>query len=494
MVLERIQLQRAKEDGITIDDATLQHTLTRLAQANHMSLEMYRARLEAEGVPWSVFSADARSELLLSKLREKEVDSKITVSDAQVANYIASQRGPTQRVQQDLRLEHILIKVAQNAPQTEIDAAQQKASALLKRALENENFAKLAKNNSQAADASNGGDLGFRSTSSLPDAMTQAASQLRPGQVNPDLLRTPDGFEIVRLVVRRVSSGTGSQAPKLVQTHAQHILIRVGEGQSEPAARQKLLDLRAQIEAGGDFANFARTYSQDGSASQGGDLGWISPGETVPEFERAMNNLSDGEISQPIRTEYGYHLIQVLGRREAQGSVGQQQETARQAIGQRKAEQAYADWLRQLRDSAHSERNVTAPVRIAITTGEPAGVGPELTAQALARGAGRWGGDARFTVLGDRALIVARAAQAGVDLAALGTHVVLHDMPLAVPSVPGALDAANGRYVLALLDVAIDGALDGKFDAIVTAPLQKSTINDAGVPFTGHTEYLAERT
>ncbi|SIT72362.1 periplasmic chaperone for outer membrane proteins SurA [Burkholderia sp. b14] len=361
IVLERIQLQRAKDDGIVIDDATLQRTLTRLAQANNMSLDMYRARLEAEGVPWSVFSADARNELLLSKLREKEVDSRITVSDAEVANYIASQRGPTQRVHQDLRFEHILIKAALNAPQTEIEAARQKASDLLKRALANEDFARLAKDNSQAPDASNGGDLGFRSMSALPEAMTQAASQLRPGQVNPEVLRTPEGFEIVRLVDRRVSSGTGSEAPKLVQTHARHILIRIGEGQSEPAARQKLVELRAQIEAGGDFANFARTYSQDGSASQGGDLGWISPGETVPEFERAMNNLKDGEISQPIRTEYGYHLVQVIGRREAQGSVAQQQEIARQAIGQRKAEQAYADWLRQLRDSSYVQYKLDGP-------------------------------------------------------------------------------------------------------------------------------------
>ena len=361
MVLERIQLQKAKDDGITVDDATLQRTLERLAQANNMTLDTYRARLEAEGVPWSVFTTDARSELILSKLREKEVDSKVTVSDAEVANYIASQRGPNARVQQDLRFQHILVKVAPNAPQAEVDAARQKASELLKRALANEDFEKLAKNNSQAADARKGGDLGFQSQSALPDAMVQAASQLRPGQVDPDLLHTPDGFEIIRLVDRRASTGTGSEAPKLVQTHVRHILIRVGEGQSEPAARDKLLDIRSQIEAGGDFANFARTYSQDGSASQGGDLGWISPGETVPEFERAMNSLKDGEISLPVRTEYGYHLIQVLGRRDAPGSVAQQQEIARQAIGQRKAEQAYSDWLRQLRDSSYVQYKLEGP-------------------------------------------------------------------------------------------------------------------------------------
>lgn len=354
MVTERVQLQRAKEDGITVDDATVQATLQRLAQGNNMSLEMYRARLEAEGVPWSVFTRDARTELTLSKLREKEVDSKIVVSDAEVVNYIASQRGPDAKVRQDLRIEHILVKVPAGAPQADIDAALKKAQPILQEAKGGAKFESLAKDKSQAADAGKGGDLGFLPPSKLPIEFVAAASQLRPGEVSPELIRTADGFEIMRLVDRRTSlGGSSADAPTLVQTHVRHILLRVGEGGSESAARQKLLDVRQQIATGGDFAQFARTYSQDGSASQGGDLGWISPGETVPEFERAMNNLKDGEISEPVRSEYGYHLIQVIGRREAQGSIQQQMDLARQAIGQRKAEQAYADWLRQLRDSAY---------------------------------------------------------------------------------------------------------------------------------------------
>ncbi|WP_179403554.1 peptidylprolyl isomerase [Burkholderia guangdongensis] len=353
MVLERIQVQKAKDDGITVDDAAVQTTLQRLAQANNMTLDQYRARLEAEGVPWSVFKSDARTELTLSKLREREVDSKITVSDAEVASYIASQRGPNASQQQDLHFEHIFLKALTNASETDIEAAQKKADALLKQALGGANFERLAKENSEADDAKKGGDLGYKSPDALPPDVVDAAAKLRPGQVNPTLIRVPDGFEIVRLVDRRASQGTSAAAPKIVQTHVRHILLRVGEGKSEGQARQQLADIRNQIEAGGDFAKFARTYSQDGSASQGGDLGWISPGETVPEFERAMNNLQDGQISQPIRTEYGYHLIQVIGRRDAQGSVQQQMDIARQAIGQRKAEQAYADWLRELRDSSY---------------------------------------------------------------------------------------------------------------------------------------------
>jgi peptidyl-prolyl cis-trans isomerase SurA len=355
MVLERIQLQKAREDNITVDDATVQRTVERLAQANNMTLAVYRARIEAEGVPWTTFTGDAKTELILSRLREKEVDSKVSVSDAEVANYIASQRGPSAGTTSDLRFEHIFLKAPLNAPETDIEAAQKKADDLLKQAMNDsgDDFEKLAKSNSQAPDASKGGDMGFLSPSKLPPEFVTAASTMRVGQVNPSVIRTNDGFEIVRLADRRAGQGVTGDSAKLTQTHVRHILLRVGDGQSEPQAREKLLEIKQEIQAGGDFDKFARTYSQDGSASQGGDLGWVSPGETVPEFERAMNNLQDGQISDPVRTEYGYHLIQVLGRREAEGSVAQQMDLARQAIGQRKAEQAYADWLRELRDTAY---------------------------------------------------------------------------------------------------------------------------------------------
>ena len=353
MVLERIQLQKAKEDNITIDDATVQRTLERLAQQNKMTLDVYRARIESQGVPWATFQRDARTELTLSKLREKEVDSKITVSDAEVANYVASQRGPNARGSNDLHLQHIMFKVPENASQADIAAIQANADGVLKEAQGGSDFAKLAKNNTQDTDAAKGGDLGFRTQASLPPSIVTAVSSLRPGQVNPQLIRTDGGFEIIKLVERRTGQGQAADAPKLVQTHVRHILLRVTDGTSEPAARQKLPEIKAEVAKGGDFANFARTYSADGSASSGGDLGWISPGETVPEFERAMNNLKDGEVSDPVRSEYGYHLIQVLGRREAEGSVQQQLDLARQAIGQRKAEQAYSDWLRELRDTAY---------------------------------------------------------------------------------------------------------------------------------------------
>ncbi len=348
MVLERIQLQRAKDDSI---DATVNHTLARLAQQNQISLDVYRSRIEAQRVPWATFVRDARTELMLSKLREKEVDSKITVSDGEVANYIASQRGPGARNTSDLRLQHIMFKLPKDASDAQVQEVQSKADAVLKQAQGGTDFTRLAKDNSQDTDAGKGGDLGFRAPGTLPSGIVTAVSTLRPGQVAPTLLRTDGGFEIIKLVDRRASQGTAADAPKLVQAHVRHILLRVSDG--EASARQRLLDIKQQVAQGGDFANFARTYSQDGSASQGGDLGWISPGETVPEFERAMNSLADGAVSDPVRSEYGYHLIQVLGRREAEGSATQQLDIARQAIGQRKAEQAYSDWLRELRDTAY---------------------------------------------------------------------------------------------------------------------------------------------
>ncbi len=353
MVLERIQLQLAKENGINIDDATVNRTLTRLAQQNQMTLDMYRSRIEVQGVPWTVFVRDARTELTLSKLRGKEVDSKITVSDGEVANYIASQRGPGARNTSDLHLQHIMFKLPSDAPATQVTEVQTKADAVLKQAQSGTDFSKLAKDNSQDTDANKGGDLGFRALATLPAGIVSAVATLRPGQVVPTLLRTDGGFEIVKLVDRRASQGTAADAPKLVQTHVRHILLRVSDSMSEQTARQKLLEIKQEVANSGDFANFARTYSQDGSASQGGDLGWISPGETVPEFERAMNSLADNAVSDPVRSEYGYHLIQVLGRREAEGSATQQLDIARQAIGQRKAEQAYSDWLRELRDTAY---------------------------------------------------------------------------------------------------------------------------------------------
>ena len=354
MLLERMQLQQASDDGIVVTQQMVQDTLQRLATTNHMTLDVYRSRIVAEGVPWLVFMQDAKNELILGKVREREVDSKIFVSDAEVANYIATHRGPGASALNDLDMQHILLTVPADASTVDLAAAQEKALQIIKQAGDGSDFAKLAKQYSQDADAAKGGDFGFRTPDSLPAGFAEAATKLRPGEVSPEPIRTDKGIEIVRLVDRRAArTGAASDVVKITQTHVRHILLRVGEGGSEELIRQKLIDIAAQIEKGGDFAQFARTYSQDGSAQSGGDLGWINPGETVPEFERVMDQLKDGQMSPPIRTEFGYHLIQVLARRTTQATVAQQEDAARQAIGSRKAAQAYADWLRELHDSSY---------------------------------------------------------------------------------------------------------------------------------------------
>lgn len=350
MVTTEIQLQRADQEGIHIDDAAVDQTLQRLAQSNGMALDQFRARIEAENVPWSTFRQDARDEMTLSELRRRDVDSKITVSDAEIANYIASQHGVSV-TPPDLHLEHLLVAVPANAPDADVQAAEQRAQAFIKEARNGDKFEKLAKSHSQAADAKSGGDMGFKAQADLSKNYLDAVAELAPGQVSPNPVRTTDGWEVVRLVERRAARNAQD---KITQAHVSHILMRVGEGTSEADVVRKLATIKQDIEAGkGTFADYARTNSQDGSAAQGGDLGWISPGQTVPEFERAMNALQPGQISSPVRSQFGYHLILVQQRREVSASPAEQQEAARQAVGSRKSEQAYADWLREMYDAAY---------------------------------------------------------------------------------------------------------------------------------------------
>jgi peptidyl-prolyl cis-trans isomerase SurA len=354
MLQQRMQLQQASDDGIEVTPQAVQDTLQRLAAGNHMSLEVYRSRIEAEGVPWPLFVEDAKDELILGKVREREVDSKIFVSDAEVANYIATHRGPGVSALNDLHMQHILIAVPDNASTADLAKANEKALQIIKQAGDGSAFAKLAKQYSQAPDAAKGGDLGFRSPDDLPAGYAEVAAKLRPGEVAPEPLRTDKGIAVIRLVERRAArTGAAGDMVKITQTQVRHILLRVGEGGSEEQIREKIMNIAEQIKKGGDFAQFARTYSQDGSAAQGGDLGWVNPGEMVPEFERVMNQLEIGQVSAPVRTEFGYHLIQVEGRRTKEATVAQQEDAARQAIGSRKAGQAYSDWLRELHDSSY---------------------------------------------------------------------------------------------------------------------------------------------
>jgi peptidyl-prolyl cis-trans isomerase SurA len=245
---------------------------------------------------------------------------------------------------------HILVRVPEQARPEQIAQARARAERVHDQAVAGADFGQLAASASDAGDALQGGRLGWRAPARLPPLFSEALASMKPGDVS-DVLRSPAGFHLIKLLDRR---GAGAAAP-VVQTHARHILIKTSEIVSEDDARQRLLALRERILQGADFAELARLNSEDGTAANGGDLGWVYPGDTVPEFERAMNALAPGEVSQPVRTPFGYHVIQVEARRAADMSPERRRQQARMAIRERKADEAYQEWLRQLRDRTYVE-------------------------------------------------------------------------------------------------------------------------------------------
>jgi peptidyl-prolyl cis-trans isomerase SurA len=348
MIAHRAQLQFAKDSGIRIDDAVLDKTVARIAQENKLSLPGLRATLEKDGVSYSRFRDELRNEITIARLREREVDSKIVVTEAEVDAFLQTRQEVLGR-NDEYNLGHILVRVPEQASPEEIKVRQARAEEALAQLKQGADFGQVAATYSDAPEGLKGGGLGWREASRLPALFLEAVKGLRVGEVST-VLRSPNGFHILKLVDQR------GAAPVIVQqTHARHILIRTNEIISESEARNRLLGLRERIVNGENFAELARLQSQDASASKGGDLGWISPGDTVPDFERAMDQLKPNEVSQPVKTEFGWHLIQVLGRRDEDMSKERQRLTARQALRARKSDEAYQEWLRQLRDKAYVE-------------------------------------------------------------------------------------------------------------------------------------------
>ena len=348
MITDRVQLQLARETGIRVDDLQLDKTLQRIAQENNMTLETFRATLEKDGVSFNKFREEIREEITLSRLREREVENRITVSEGEVDNFLST-RAAQSGVEDEFNLAHILIRVPEQASPEQVQARRARAEKALAELAKAE-FGQVAASYSEAPDALQGGVLGWRAASRLPSLFQQAVNALKPGETSA-VLRSPNGFHILKLLDRRSKGGS-----LIVQkTHARHILIKTSEIVSEADGRNRLIQLKERIDNGGNFAELARLHSEDGSASRGGDLGWLSPGETVPEFERAMNALKPGEVSVPIKSPFGWHLIQVLERRSEDVSKERQTMMARQEIRARKADEAYENWLRQLRDQAFIE-------------------------------------------------------------------------------------------------------------------------------------------
>jgi peptidyl-prolyl cis-trans isomerase SurA len=352
MINDLILVQLAKETGIKVDDATLERTIDRIAQENNLSRTDFRLALERDGIGFQRFREDIRSEILLARLREREVENAIVVTDAEVETELARE-AKEKTSDSEFNLSHILVMVPAQANSDMIEQRRRRALQALSELRRGSNFAQVAATFSDAPDALQGGNLGWRASARLPVLFNDALEKLQPGEVS-DILRSPNGFHIVKLLEKRGKAAvTGVQ-----QTHVRHILIRAREGLSEAETRERLARLRQRIDAGEDFAELAKVHSEDATASKGGDLGWITAGDTVPEFERAMNALGEGGVSQPVQTPFGWHLVQVLARRSDELSEDRKKLAARQAIRARKADEAYQDWLRQSRDRAFVENRL----------------------------------------------------------------------------------------------------------------------------------------
>jgi len=349
LVLQKAQLQLAASSGLRVDELQLDRAMQRVAQNNNLSLPEFRQALERDGIDVERFRADLREQILLNRLREREVDDRVQVSEAELDAFLEEQKANAQS-EVEFDAAHILVRVPEQARPEQIAQARERAERVRAEAAAGADFARLAASTSDAGDALQGGALGWRSSARLPELFAQALQGMKPGELS-GVLRSPAGFHLLKLLGRR---GAGAAAP-VVQTRARHILVKTNEIVSEDDARIRLLALRERILAGADFAELARLNSEDGTAARGGDLGWVYPGDTVPEFERAMNALAPGELSAPVRTPFGYHLIRVDERRAADVSAERRRMQARQALRERKADEAYQEWLRQLRDRTYVE-------------------------------------------------------------------------------------------------------------------------------------------
>ncbi len=349
LIMDKVQLQHARDSGMRIDDSQLEQALQRIAANNKMSLAKFRDALQKDGIAFAKFREDIREEMTIARVREREVNDKIVISEGEIDNYLSGDSTAGNSAE-EYEVAHILLRAPESASPEQIQKLKVKAEQVYERAKQGEDFAQLAATYSDAPDALKGGGLGVRPLNRLPALFAEVVVKLKDGEVGP-LLRSPNGFHLVKLVAKR----GGAALPPVEQTHVRHILIKVNEVVSETEARHKLEGLYDRIKHGEKFEELAKLYSQDGSASKGGDLGWIYPGDTVPDFERAMNALKPGELSQPIQSPFGFHLIEVLERRVQDVSADRQRAAARQILRERKMDEAYQDWLRQIRDRAYVE-------------------------------------------------------------------------------------------------------------------------------------------
>ncbi|MFI4880489.1 MAG: peptidylprolyl isomerase [Steroidobacterales bacterium] len=351
LVLQEIQMQHATHAGVKVSDETLNAALLDIAKRNNLTLSQLPQALAAQGIDYPSYREEMRKEITLSLLRQRDVLQHIAVTPREIDQYLDKQaRTPSEH--SEYNVSHILIAVSQEAGTAQLETAAKRADEVYQRAKHGEDFAKLAVGYSNSQTALEGGALGWRKGSELPTFLSDVVARLKPGEVS-EPLRTPTGFHIIRLNDER----GGASAPTVIdQVHARHILMKTNELADDATVKQKLTALRERIVKGEDFAVLAKTLSEDpGTASEGGDLGWTGPGSFAPEFEQALTGLKDGEISEPVHSQYGWHLIQMLGHRRFDNSDEMKRRQAAEAIRAGKADEETELWLRRLRDDAYVE-------------------------------------------------------------------------------------------------------------------------------------------
>jgi len=354
MISDKAQLQLARQSGLKVDENAVDAAVQTVARQNQINVEELRRRLNTDGIDYAQFRSEIRDELLLNRLRQREVESRVTVSDQEIDQYLQGQEGkPATAGAMALNLAEILIAVPENAAPAQVDALRARAREILERARAGGDFAALANEFSTAATRGNGGQMGLRSAERYPPLFVEATLSLRAGDVAGPV-RSGAGFHILKVIEKRQSGGVLDAV--VAQTHARHILLRTTPQLSEAAAIEKLAGFRKRIVAGqADFATLARENSQDPSAREGGDLGWVSAGAFVPEFEKVMDALAPNEISEPLVSRFGVHLLQVLERRDAPVTPRDRREMVRGLLREKKQNEAYALWTQEVRGRAYVE-------------------------------------------------------------------------------------------------------------------------------------------
>ncbi|MEO8080518.1 MAG: peptidylprolyl isomerase [Caldimonas sp.] len=350
LINERVLVTNARESGARIDEVELDRAVANVATQNQLTLPQLRERLRSEGIAYAKFRDNVRDQLLVERVREREVVSRIKISDAEIDELLDRRRAEmSNKAEYDIA--QILISVPDGASVVEVVERRNRALAALQRVRAGADFATVAREVSEDGNRVRGGDIGMRAADRLPDIFVQAVQALKAGDIAPELIRSEAGFHVLKLVARKDPGAFSVQ-----QTHVRHILLRPSNELSVAAAASRLLQFKREIESGAKtFEQVARANSEDGSAARGGDLGWASPGAFVPEFEEAINALPMGGLSDPIVTRFGVHLVQVVDRRTVTLDAKQQREQARNILRERKFEEAYAEWLRDLRGRAYVE-------------------------------------------------------------------------------------------------------------------------------------------